>query len=155
MGKPSPSDLLDAYLTKLKKKKPKQLDQAVHLCNDEVFADFDCLSCAACCKTTGPLFTEKDIERISKHLKMKAYDFESQYLRTDEDGDKVLQQVPCYFLAEDNYCMIYEVRPKACREYPHTDRVNFHQITELTKKNIRICPAAEKIITRLQERLPI
>jgi Fe-S-cluster containining protein len=25
---------------------------------------------------------------------------------------------------DDNKCSIYEVRPKACREYPHTDRKN-------------------------------
>ena len=31
--------------------------------HDEVFEEIDCLSCANCCKTTGPLFTEKDIEK--------------------------------------------------------------------------------------------
>jgi Fe-S-cluster containining protein len=38
--------------------------------------------------------------------------------------------------------MIYEVRPKACREFPHTDRKKFQQISDLTLKNIPICPAA-------------
>ncbi len=31
---------------------------------------------------------------------------------------------PCPFLGDDNYCSVYEARPKACREYPHTDRKN-------------------------------
>lgn len=67
---------------------------------------------------------KKDIERIAKHLRMKPADFEAKFLRTDEDNDKVLQSLPCFFLNEDNTCSIYEVRPKACREYPHTNRKN-------------------------------
>ncbi len=43
--------------------------------HDKEFAKTDCLDCGNCCKTTSPIFTEKDIERISKHLKMKVVDF--------------------------------------------------------------------------------
>lgn len=145
---------LDEVLDRIRRKKPKNSDDIVHRAHDEVFSEFDCLACANCCKTTGPLFTDKDIERISKFLKMKPSAFEAQYLRVDEDQDKVLQTVPCAFLDAENYCLIYEVRPKACREYPHTDRKNFHQIAGLTKKNIRICPAAYQIIERVKSRLP-
>ncbi len=42
--------------------------------------------------------------------------------------------------------MIYDVRPKACREFPHTDRKKFHQIADLTLKNVAICPAAYNIV---------
>jgi hypothetical protein len=41
----------------------------------------------------------------------------------------------------DNYCMVYESRPKACREYPHTDRKKFAQLLSLTEKNLDTCPA--------------
>lgn len=140
------------FLESLRKKPPKNLDQLVLQTHEEVFCKTDCLSCANCCKTTGPLFTEKDIERISKHLRMKAADFEIKYLRTDEDGDKVLQQVPCFFLLEDNSCSIYEVRPKACREYPHTDRKKIYQINHLTLKNTLICPAAYDFVQLLQQK---
>ncbi|MFT6686082.1 MAG: Fe-S-cluster containining protein [Bacteroidia bacterium] len=119
--------------------------------HEEVFACTDCLKCANCCKTTGPLFTQKDIERIAKHLKLKPGQFVEKYLRIDEDKDYVLQQVPCPFLAEDNYCGIYEVRPKACREYPHTDRNKMHQILNLTAKNVEICPAVYEIVERLKQ----
>jgi len=73
---------------------------------------------------------------------MKPSDFETKYLRIDEDNDKVLQNLPCFFLNEDNTCSIYDVRPKACREYPHTDRKKVYQINNLTIKNTIICPAA-------------
>ncbi len=130
------------FLDSLKKKPPKNLDYITQESHDIVFNEINCLDCANCCKTTGPLYTEKDIERIAKHLRMKPSDFETKYLRIDEDNDKVLQNLPCFFLNEDNNCSIYDVRPKACREYPHTDRKKVYQINNLTIKNTIICPAA-------------
>lgn len=141
------------FLEKLKKKPPRNLDYVVQETHDRVFETIDCLQCANCCKTTGPLFTEKDIERISKHLRMKAADFEAKYLRVDEDNDKVLQNLPCWFLNSDNTCSIYDVRPKACREFPHTDRKKIHQINHLTLKNTLICPAAFAFVERLKMNL--
>ncbi len=143
------------YFDKLKRKPPKQLDYVMVDIHEEVFSKTDCLSCANCCKTTGPLFTAADIERISGHLRMKPQQFVSKYLRVDEDGDHVLQQVPCQFLDADNYCLIYDVRPKACREYPHTDRRKFHQITDITLKNTAICPAAFAVVEEMKRRLPL
>jgi uncharacterized protein len=143
-----------AFFKKIKKNPPKRLDNFVHEIHEEVFSEIDCLQCANCCKTTGPLFTTADIERIAKFLRLKPQQFIEQYLRVDEDNDHVLQRVPCAFLDADNYCLIYEVRPKACREYPHTDRKNFHQITNLTLKNTAICPAAYRIVEEMKKRLP-
>jgi Fe-S-cluster containining protein len=73
-------------------------------------------------------------------------------LRLDEDSDYVLKQSPCTFLQDDNTCSIYEIRPLACREYPHTDRKNMHQILDLTEKNILICPAVSKIVNEITQR---
>ena len=97
------------YLEKLKNRKPKKLDEKMLEIHEEVFSQVNCLDCANCCKTTGPLFTEKDIERIAKHLRMKTSAFVDRYLYEDEDHDWVLKQLPCPFLDADNYCMIYEV----------------------------------------------
>ncbi|WP_417428140.1 YkgJ family cysteine cluster protein [Halpernia sp.] len=141
------------FLDSLKKKAPKNLDYIVQETHEEVFKEINCLDCANCCKTTGPLFTEKDIERISKHLKMKPKNFESKFLQTDEDQDKVLQNLPCWFLGEDNKCSIYEVRPKACREYPHTDRKKVFQINNLMLKNTAICPAAFVWVEKMREKI--
>lgn len=141
------------FFAKLRKKPPKQLDSMMQEIHEEEFSRTDCLTCANCCKTTGPLFTNKDIERISKHFRMKPSNFINSYLKIDEDNDHVLQQVPCTFLGEDNYCSIYEVRPKACREYPHTDRKDFHKISNITIKNTSICPAAYNIVEEMKKRI--
>lgn len=68
------------FLEKLKKKPPKNLDYLVQNTHDEVFKEIDCLRCANCCKTTGPLYTEKDIKRIAKHLRIKPAEFEEKFL---------------------------------------------------------------------------
>jgi len=142
------------YFKKLRTRKPKQLDNVMGKLHEEAFQEIDCLSCANCCKTTGPLFIPSDIKLISKRLKMRPTEFETQYLRVDEDGDKVLQQLPCPFLGADNYCGIYEDRPKACREFPHTNRAKFHQITQITAKNVAVCPAVYSMVERLKVSLP-
>ena len=138
------------FFQQLKRVKPKVLDQKIHQLHKEVFACTDCLECANCCSTTGPLFSDKDISRIAKHLRIKPSEFTQKYLRIDEDKDYVLQQVPCTFLDEDNGCSIYNVRPKACREFPHTDRIKQHQILNLTQKNVVVCPAVYEIVEKLK-----
>lgn len=139
------------FLSNLKKKPPKKLDILAEAAHEKVFEEIDCLTCANCCKTTGPLFTEKDIERISRHLKIKPAVFEVKYLQIDEDQDKVLQNLPCWFLDADNKCSIYEVRPKACREYPHTDRKKVYQINNIMLTNTVICPAAYTWVEKMKK----
>ena len=143
------------YFDKLKKKTPKNIDYIMQDLHDAEFKKTDCLKCANCCKTTGPLFTLADVERVSKHLKQKPQQFISNFLQVDEDNDYVLQSVPCTFLDNDNECMIYDVRPKACREFPHTDRKKFQQIADLTLKNVAICPAAFNIVEAMKIKLPL
>lgn len=79
-------------------------------------------------------------------MKCSTKEFEINYLKRDEDDDLVLKSSPCTFLNEDNTCSIYEMRPQACREYPHTDRKKVIQVMNLTEKNMLICPAASKIL---------
>ena len=141
------------FFDKLKKKAPKNLDYIMQDLHNREFERTDCLTCANCCKTTGPLFTTADIERIAKHFKMKPQQFIEKYLRVDEDNDYVLQNVPCTFLDAENYCMIYDLRPKACREFPHTDRKKFQQIANLTLKNVAICPAAYNIVEEMKKKI--
>ncbi|WP_019321203.1 YkgJ family cysteine cluster protein [Streptococcus mutans] len=141
------------FLATLKKKAPKNLDKIVQEVHTEVFREIDCTKCANCCKILGPLFTESDISRIAKHFRMRLPVFEDIYLRVDEDNDKVFKSMPCPFLGEDNLCSIYDIRPKACREFPHTDRKKIYQINHLTIQNTLICPAVYLFVEKLQERL--
>lgn len=139
-------------LEKLKKQKKDEVIPLFANEHEQVFANTDCLQCANCCKTLGPLIKEKDITRISKFLKMKPGDFAHRYLRIDEDGDYVFQTMPCPFLDSQNYCSIYEVRPQACAAYPHTNEKNATVLLSLLMKNVTICPAVAEILLNLVER---
>lgn len=139
------------FFDKLKRSKPKNLDAIVHRLHDEIFEKTDCLACANCCKTTSPIFYNKDIERLAKHLRLKPGDFMDKYLRVDEDKDYVLKQAPCPFLSSDNYCSVYEFRPIACREYPHTNRKRMEQLLDLTFNNTLVCPAVLEITEQLKK----
>ena len=139
------------FLNGLKKKDPRKVDGAFHTVHEEVFEEIDCLECANCCKTTSPIFYQTDIERVAKSLRMKPGDFIEKYLKIDEDKDYVLKSSPCPFLDSENYCSVYEDRPKACREYPHTNRKKMVQIMDLTYKNTMVCPAVLEMVERLKK----
>jgi len=135
---------------KLKKMKGAPLDDKFHKLHDEVFETIDCLECANCCKTTSPIFIQKDVDRIAKHLNMKSSTFQQKYLMRDDEFDIVLKESPCAFLDAGNYCSIYDVRPRACTEYPHTNRKKMSQILPLTLKNIEVCPAVSRIVDQMK-----
>jgi len=137
---------------KLKRTKPKNLDKVVHQLHDETFENVDCLQCANCCKTTSPAIYERDIDRLSKHLKIKPSKLIEDYLEKDEDDDYVFRSAPCPFLDYENYCTVYESRPLACREYPLTNRKRFYQMLDLSITNTLICPAVASIFEELQNK---
>ncbi len=141
------------FLQELRKKDARKVDDAFHQKHEEVFEEINCLNCANCCKTTSPIFYQNDIERLSKALRMRPGEFIEKYLRVDDDNDHVLTSSPCPFLGPDNYCSVYEDRPKACREYPHTNRKKMVQIMDLTLKNTLVCPAVLEMVERLKKSL--
>jgi len=119
--------------------------------HDKVFQKVDCLKCANCCKTTPALVTRPDAKRIAKHLSIPPKTFIRKYLLEDVNGELMIARVPCTFLNEDNTCRIYEVRPQACREYPHTNQSGFSRRAKMNANNTIVCPAVFEIVNKLRE----
>ena len=138
------------FFKRLKSINTKSLDALIHPLHDQVFSNTNCLECANCCKTTSPVFTDIDISKISRYLNIRPSTFTERYLKIDTDNDYVLNSSHCFFLENSNHCSIYEVRPKAFRGFPHTNRKKQYQLLKLTKKNIDVCPAVAHIIERLK-----
>jgi hypothetical protein len=139
------------FFRNIKPGKANSLDKITHLENDKVFAKINCLDCAYCCKHLGPRLTQKDIREMAHALNLKETVFEKKYIRIDEDGDYIFNALPCPFLDSENYCLVYENRPRACRDYPHT-----HQPEVLRKKTIHIkntfyCPAVFEIFENVKK----
>lgn len=84
--------------------------------------EIDCTHCANCCRTMDVAVTGLDVTAIAGHLGMRVEDAQRLYTAFNpHSGERTLAQKSgaCVFL-DDNLCMIYEVRPKTCRDFPHT-----------------------------------
>lgn len=119
--------------------------------HEEAFEKIDCLQCANCCKNYSPRFKMPDIKRIARRLRMKEPAFIDTYLKMDEDGDYVVTGHPCPFLGDDNYCSIYEDRPRDCARFPYTDEDVLLKQPRLTQKNATVCPAVFYVMEKLLE----
>lgn len=118
--------------------------------HEDVFEKMDCLECGNCCKSSSPVFNRTDINRISSFVGMKPGVFEATYLVADSDGDFIPKSKPCPFLDPDNTCQVYELRPKSCRGYPHTDSKEGWERHALLAGNTVYCPAAFRIVNQIR-----
>ena len=142
-----------SFLTKIKNKNPKNLDQIAATLSTEVWAEVDCLSCANCCKSMSPTFTSTDIKRIAAHFEIKPADFKATWLEYDEkDKDWVNVSKPCQFLnLSSNMCSIYEVRPSDCAGFPHLTKKKFVEYIHVHKQNVEYCPATYKMVEKMSK----
>ena len=132
----------------------KKINVLFHEIHKQVFEEIDCLRCANCCSSISPIILDNDIRKISKALNEKPSLVTEKYLKTDSDHDYIFKNSPCPFLTpEDHYCSIYFARPKACREYPHTDHHKVTSILNLTYKNVFVCPAVYLIVMRIGDNM--
>lgn len=143
---------LKSFLTKLEKKSPKGLDALTAKLSPEVWAVTDCLSCANCCKSMSPTFTEKDLKRIAAHLQMSTKEFKETWLEYDKkDKDWINVARPCQFLnKQNNMCSIYEVRPADCAGFPHLIKKKMTEYIHVHKQNLEYCPATFTMVEKLK-----
>ncbi len=143
------------FLGKLERNPPRGLDSIAAKVNDEVWLETDCLSCANCCKTMTPTFTNKDVKRIAAHFEIKPKEFTAKWLEYDKkDDDWINKRRPCQFLdLSNNMCSIYEVRPDDCAGFPHLRKRKMTEYMHVHKQNVEHCPATYKMVEKLMERL--
>jgi uncharacterized protein len=122
--------------------------------HDIVFNNTDCLTCANCCKNYSPIIEPDEIPRLLKAIDIDSATLFDKYIEMDDDGDFVFQSQPCPLLdLTTNKCTIYEQRPKACAEYPHTNMKQIKKHLDLLEKNIDICPAANSILANVMKEI--
>jgi len=138
------------FFAKLKKKKPAGLTKAFRQFNDEAFAHTNCMNCANCCRTALAVFEKPDIRRISRHFEMTEKDFIKKYLKPHPDYEYLIKTLPCPFLAEDNKCSIYEIRPTGCRTYPPARLQLSEEQLDVLHDNIEICPAVSEMVDKIK-----
>jgi len=84
----------------------------------------DCTQCANCCRVATAVVTERDIERLSRALRIKPARFLADYTDESPDEGRILKRTRehgCIFLS-GNECTVYDARPDTCQKFPHLVR---------------------------------
>jgi Fe-S-cluster containining protein len=110
----------------------------------EVEQQIDCKACANCCRETQVNVSSEDIERLAKYLEMPVEQVLKEYTVVDsEDRETILRQTKdgCVFL-DHNLCLVYEARPRACRDFPYlvSDQRSLGGRMSSVCKHASICP---------------
>lgn len=141
---------LQAFLTGLEQDAPPLLDAYAAQLDSEVWAETNCLTCANCCRTMSPVFTNQDIKRIATHFRMSAAVFKEKWLYKNEKGEWMNRLQPCPFLhLPTNKCSIYAIRPADCASFPHLTKKRLVDYLHVHKQNIEYCPATFKLVEKL------
>lgn len=83
----------------------------------------DCQSCANCCRVATVRLLPRDVEKLSRFLRLPESKFMAGYCDQSEDEGLVLKRTEkgCVFL-DGNLCTVYEARPSTCDDFPHLIR---------------------------------
>jgi Fe-S-cluster containining protein len=84
----------------------------------------DCTQCANCCRVATAVVTERDVDRLARHFRVKPERIFADYVVESEEEGHILRRREngeCVFL-EGNLCTDYESRPETCQRYPHLVR---------------------------------
>ena len=84
---------------------------------------FECTRCGDCCSGFPGTVTVDDAEiaALATRLELDDAEFRRRYTRHMQDGSTSLREEPnydCVFFAGENGCLVYEDRPRQCRDWP-------------------------------------
>ncbi len=88
-------------------------------------ASIDCTACANCCRVATTQVTERDLERLSRHLGVSVAEVLKKYTTESTEEGRILKRTEngCVFL-QGNLCSVYESRPHTCELFPHLVKGN-------------------------------
>ena len=110
----------------------------------EVEQQIDCKACANCCREPRVNISCRDIESLARFLGMPPEQVVKECTIVDPaDREPILRQTKdgCVFL-DGNRCMVYEARPRACRDFPYlvSDQRSLGGRMSSVCKHASICP---------------
>ena len=141
------------FLNRLKRDPPLKLQSIAIKAGSNVWNEIDCLSCANCCKTMTPTYTNADIKKIASYLQISTDEMKRRWLKKERGtGNWLNKTTPCQFLDQGtNMCNVYEVRPADCSGFPHLAKKKFVEYLHVHQQNLDDCPATFKMVERMNE----
>ncbi len=141
----------DAFRTFIKNSDGDEIDLLVQQVNALVEPSIDCTVCGACCKTLMINVEQPEAEKLATRLGMEQAEFKHRYIEESLQGQLVVNQMPCHFLAGTR-CRVYEDRFAECREFPHLHRPNFKDRLFGTLIHYAMCPIIFNVVEELKIR---
>ena len=141
------------FLNRLKRDPPRNLQSIAIKAGSNIWNEIDCLSCANCCKTMTPTYTNADIKKIASYLQISTDEMKRRWLKKERGtGNWINKTTPCQFLDQaTNMCNVYEVRPADCAGFPHLTKKKFVEYLHVHQQNLDDCPATFKMVERMNE----
>jgi hypothetical protein len=133
-------------------------DRILRRLGEEIENQIDCTTCANCCRVATTQVTDRDIERIAKHLRITVSRVINEFTQPDtEEGGRNLKWEKgkgCVFL-EGNLCSIYDARPDICQRYPHIIRGNGSIASRMWSfvDRASVCPIVYNSLEKFKEEL--
>jgi Fe-S-cluster containining protein len=127
-----------------------QLMAVVHRLTEDVTNRADCTACANCCRQLNPSLDEEDTRRLARALDVDVPSLQATYLQLGKQGQWQLP-APCPLL-DGNLCLVYDARPKACRDYPHLHN-DFRGHSMARIKDTFVCPIVFNVVEGMKVEL--
>ena len=127
-------------------------DRSFQIVASEVQQRVDYTACANCCRHSVVSANRSEIENIARHMGTTSEAVTRLYTVPDPDAPalRILLNSGegCVFL-DGNLCMIYEARPKTCRDFPHV-AVGKHSLGSRQSSLARWAPLCPIIFNALE-----
>ena len=102
-------------------------DRVLRRIGEQIEEQIDCTTCGNCCKVATATVSDRDVDRLARHLRLSRGEFLAGYTAHDagepENGGRILRRTDagCVFL-DGTRCSVYEARPETCQRFPHVVR---------------------------------
>jgi len=127
----------------------ENIDKIVHKIDTEIRKQIDCTKCGNCCIQQSPTLTKNDISRISEFIGLSENEFIENYIDSSDKEEIIFVNRPCKFL-KNRKCTIYDLRPKDCISYPHTQKKDFTSRLLGVIENYSVCPIVFNLVEQLK-----
>lgn len=139
----------DRFRIFLKQQDGEQIDLIVHQLNDLVSGEIDCTQCGNCCKSLMINVEKEETVLLANYLQISPLDFKEKYLEESDQGQMVINSIPCHFLS-GTICSIYQHRFIDCREFPHLHKPHFTHRLFGTLMYYPVCPIVFNVVEKLK-----
>jgi len=122
---------------------------------EEIEEAIDCTECANCCRVATARVKDREVEILARHIGTTRKVFLRDYCEESADEGLILKRTEtgCVFL-EGNLCSVYEVRPRACEDFPHLAKGDGSLISRMWEMPDRAtyCPIAYHTLEAFKEK---